>query len=95
MVGSLTWIIAKICSGLDGKEKLLFLKSNSLQKHACRQKCKITILGLTMGQYFMFMNIQHAKNEWLWANKGQNAIAKMVIVSNEAIEKSVSSYSRF
>ncbi len=40
-----------------------------------------------MGQYFMFMNTQHAKNEWLWANKGQNAIVKMVIVSSEAIEK--------
>lgn len=77
----------KICSELDGKEKLLFPKSDSLQKHACRQKCKIAILGLTMGQYFMFMNTQHAKNEWLWANKGQNAIVKMVIVSSEVIEK--------
>ncbi len=35
----------------------------------------------------MFMNIQHAKNEWLWVNKGQNVIAKMVIVFSEATEK--------
>lgn len=77
----------KIYTKLDGKEKLLVPKFDSLQKHACRWKCKIVILGLTMSQYFMFMNIYHAKNECLWANKGQNAIVEMVIVSSEGIGK--------
>ncbi len=40
-----------------------------------------------MGQYFMFINSQHAKNEWLWTSKGENIIVEMVANSSEASEK--------
>ncbi len=46
----------KICNELDGKEKLLVNKFDSLQKHVSRKKCKVAHLGLTMGQYVMFTN---------------------------------------
>jgi hypothetical protein len=35
----------------------------------------------------MSINSQHAKNEWLWTNKGQNIVAKMVASYSEVSEK--------
>jgi len=40
-----------------------------------------------MGQYFMFINNQHAKNEWLWTSRGQNIVVEMVVSSSEVSEK--------
>lgn len=40
-----------------------------------------------MGQYFMFINSQHVKNEWLWASKGQNIVTKIVASFGEVNEK--------
>jgi hypothetical protein len=34
----------------------------------------------------MSINNQHAKNEWLWANKGWNTIVEMVCVGKIAMD---------
>jgi hypothetical protein len=60
----------KVCSEIKGKEKLLVLKFDSFQKHVGRQKCKVACIKCVVGQYFMLIDNQHAKNKWLWANKG-------------------------
>ncbi len=47
--GKLNMVHCKKISELDGKEKSLILNFDSLQKHACRWRCKIAIRRLTMG----------------------------------------------
>ncbi len=79
---------SQICTELDGKEKLLIPKFDNLQKHVGRMKCRyIAHLGLTMGQYFMSTNSQHAKNEQLWASKGQNTVVEIEASFGETNEK--------
>jgi len=85
--GKLNMVHYKLCSELDGREKLLVIKFDNLQKHASRRKCKVARPKLTMGQYFMFINSQHAKNEWLWTSRGHNIVIEMVASSSEASEK--------
>ncbi len=85
--GKLNMVHYKICSELDGREKLSVLKFDNLQKHASRKKCNVVGPKLTMGQYFMFTNSQHAKNERLWTSRGQNIIVEMVASFSETSEK--------
>ncbi len=47
--GKLNMVHRKICSELDGKEKLLIFKFDNSQKHACRRKCKVAHPTLIMG----------------------------------------------
>ncbi len=61
--GKLNMVCCKICKEFDGREKLLVLKFDSLQKHVGWRKCKVTCLRVIVGQYFMSTNSQHAKNE--------------------------------
>jgi hypothetical protein len=52
-----------ICTIVEGKEKFLAPKLNSLQKHNNHRKTKVSILGVDAGSYFMNKNFVHAKNE--------------------------------
>jgi hypothetical protein len=47
---------------------------------------RLHILDLLHKAILMFINNQHAKNEWLWTNRGQNIIAKMVVDFGETNE---------
>ncbi len=76
--GNLTMVCCKVCSEIERQEKLLGPKFDSLQKHACRQKCKVTCPKCVVGQYFMSTVKQHAKNECLWVNKGWSTIVNLV-----------------
>ncbi len=51
--GNLTMVCCKVCSEIERQEKLLGPKFDSLQKHASRQKCKVTSPECVVGQYFM------------------------------------------
>jgi hypothetical protein len=46
----------KVSGKVDGIQKLLIPKFDSLQKHSSRQKCKITHPWFGVGQYFIFLN---------------------------------------
>jgi len=51
--GKLSMVCCKICSEIDGREKLMVPKFDNLEKHVGWQKCKAAHLGCAMGQYFM------------------------------------------
>jgi hypothetical protein len=72
---------------LMGRKNYWFLSLIVDKKHAGKRKCKVAHLGLNMGQYFMSINSQRAKNEQLWASRGKNTIVEMVVGSSEASEK--------
>ncbi len=52
-----------ICPIVEGKEKLLAPKLNSLQKVIGHHKTKVSIPGVDVGSYYMNKNFVHAKNE--------------------------------
>jgi hypothetical protein len=68
--GKLIMVCCKVYGEIEGHEKILVPKFDSLQKHVGRCKCKVAWLGCAMGQYFMSTESQHAKNECLWASRG-------------------------
>jgi hypothetical protein len=68
--GKLTMVRCKVYGKIEGHEKILVPKFDSLQKHASRCKCKVAWLGCVMRQYFMSIESQHAKNECLLASRG-------------------------
>ncbi len=59
-----------ICTIVEGKEKFLAPKLNSLQKHNNHRKTKVSILGVDAGSYFMNKNFVHAKNEQQYTTSG-------------------------
>ncbi len=68
--GKLTTVRCKVYGKIEGHEKILVPKFDSLQKHASWHKYKVAWLGCVMGQYFMSTESQHAKNECLWVSRG-------------------------
>jgi hypothetical protein len=51
--GKLTVVRYKVYGEIEGHEKILVPKFDSLQKYASRHKCKVAWLGCAMGQYLM------------------------------------------
>jgi hypothetical protein len=47
--GKLNMVCCKICNEIDGREKLLALKFDNLEKHTRRQICKIACLIYVVG----------------------------------------------
>jgi hypothetical protein len=56
-----------ICSKIEGKEKLLAPKLDSLWKHCGRRKTLTDVQGVCkVGEYYMSKDLVHTKNEWLY-----------------------------
>lgn len=53
----------KICSDVDGKDKLLVLKLDSLWKHVGRRKAMTSSGKVKVGEYYFLSNNAHVKNE--------------------------------
>jgi hypothetical protein len=50
------------------------------------RKCKVAHIGCVVGQYFMSIESQHAKNKHNFSKKGQNFVVDMVCVGGLANE---------
>jgi hypothetical protein len=73
----LIMVHCKMCNEIKSREKLLVPKFDNLQKQVYRRKCKVPHLRSVMGQYFMSIENQHAKNEHLWARKGWSTVVEL------------------
>jgi hypothetical protein len=51
---------------MEGKEKILVPKLDSLLKHVDYWECKVSILGVVVNSYFMNQNSAHSKNEQIY-----------------------------
>jgi len=52
-----------ICTFVEGKNKLLSFKLDSLFRHVDHWKCTIFMLGVDASSYYMNKNYVHSKNE--------------------------------
>jgi hypothetical protein len=45
-----------------------------------KHKCKVAKPNCNMGHYYMCMESQHAKHEWVFCSGGKDIIVDMIIV---------------
>jgi hypothetical protein len=68
--GRITQVRYKICTDVEGREKLLVSKIDSLMKHACRRKATMDMGKVKRREYFYMGSNQHVKNERVFFAKG-------------------------
>ncbi len=61
--GLMHQVMCKICTYVEGKEKFIVPKLNSLLEHANHQKCKISMLETEVSSYYYNKYYVHVKNE--------------------------------
>ena len=61
--GSITQVRCKVCSDVEGREKLLVPKIDSLYKHAGRRRALADMGKVRRGEYYYLGTNQHVKNE--------------------------------
>jgi hypothetical protein len=65
--GKMHQVRCKVCNKIEGIEKLLAPKLDSLWKHGSRKEILIGIWRIyKFGEYYMNKNLVHTKNEWLY-----------------------------
>jgi hypothetical protein len=77
--GSITQVRCKVCSDVEGREKLLVPKIDSLYKHAGRRRALADMGKVRRGEYYYLGTNQHVKNERVFfAKGGQTVITKVL-----------------
>jgi hypothetical protein len=56
-------VYCKVCLHVEGREKLLVVKIDSLWKHARRKKALTTFDRVKKGDFYFLSTNQHVKNE--------------------------------
>jgi hypothetical protein len=84
--GKLNMVHYKVCDNIDGRKTLLVLNFDSFQKHTRMRKCKVAHVECVVGQYFLSIKSQHAKNKHRFSKKGQKFVVDMVCVGGLANE---------
>jgi hypothetical protein len=77
--GRITQVRCKICTDVEGREKLLVPKIDSLMKHARRRRATADMGKIKRGEYFYLGNNQHVKNERVYFAKGGETIVTKVL----------------
>jgi hypothetical protein len=72
--GRITQVRCKICSDIEGREKLLVPKIDSLYKHAGRRKALVDMGKVRRGEHYYLGTNQHVKNERVFFAKGGQTI---------------------
>jgi hypothetical protein len=65
-------VICKICTNIEGKEKLLVLKLDSLVKHFGLRKCIKARPEIVVGELYICPINVHVQNKKLYASRGQD-----------------------
>jgi len=72
--GNMQMVRCKVCSTIEGREKFLVPKLDSLVKHFGLKKYTFAKLGFAVGQFYSCPTNTHIKNEKLVASKGRDII---------------------
>jgi hypothetical protein len=84
--GKIQMVHYKICSLVEGKNKILNPKLDGLQKHASKRKTLIPHPGVLVSDYYINNDSQHQWNERVHATQGLDSITNLV-VNGGKIEK--------
>ncbi len=77
--GKVHLLRCKVCSKIDGKDKMIAPKIDSLRKHVGRKKALVVDPRIcAIGEYYMNKNFVHAKNERLYATFRKDLVFKQV-----------------
>lgn len=77
--GHIMQVLCKVCTDIEGREKLLVPKIDSLMKHAMRRRATTDIGKVKRSEYFYLGNNQHVKNERIFFVKGGETILTKVM----------------
>jgi hypothetical protein len=77
--GRITQVRCKVCTNVEGCEKLLVPKIDSLMKHVGRKKATVDMGKMKRGEHFYLGNNQHVKNERVFFAKGGQTIVTNVL----------------
>jgi len=73
----------KVCSKIQGRNKLLVPKFDYLIKHLNLRKFSVVRLGVVISAYYVKPNNAHVKNEKLYASNRRDMIVDLI----EKVEK--------
>lgn len=79
--GELPHVKCKVCSKIEGREKLLAPKIDSLLRHVCKRKATKEGHGAPMGQFFQSNDCQHMKNKRLYTMTLIDKVLNQVVAS--------------
>ena len=90
-LGIITEVRCRICTDVEGREKFLVPKLDSLYKHAGRRKALVDIWKVRRGEHYNLGTNQQVKNERVFfAKGGQTVITKVLAgISKERRRKLV------
>ncbi len=77
--GKATQIKCKVCNIIDGRNRLLVAKSNSLWKPISCRNATIISTGVVMGDIYFLKTNQHVINEKLYVQRGKNYVLKQIV----------------
>jgi hypothetical protein len=78
--GGIIQVRCKICTDVEGYEKLLVPKIDSLMKHAGRRKAAVDMGKVKRGKYYYLGSNQHVKYERVFFAKGGLIVAMKLMV---------------
>ncbi len=82
-----TQIKCKVCSDIDGKDRLLVTKLDSLWKHVGQRLATIAFVGVLIGDIYFLETNQHMINEKFYMQRGKGfvlqQIAKRLVVEQK------------
>jgi hypothetical protein len=88
--GVVNHVCCKVCTVIEGKERILAAKLNSLCKRTRRKKAKANHLGMVEGTFYYYKNFVHQKMKpcmlvvfiamwfinWIWGRLGKRKIKR-------------------
>ena len=70
--GKIRQVCCKICSDVEGRDKLLAPKLDSLYKHCGRRKAKTSFGKVVVGEHYFLSNNVYVRNEnFFFARSGK------------------------
>jgi hypothetical protein len=77
--GKVVQVQCKVCSFIDGKDKLLVAKLDSLWKHVGCRKALVAMSRVKVGEHYFLKSNAHVANEKLYFTKGLEIVLQQVI----------------
>jgi hypothetical protein len=72
--GKVTQVKCKVCIVIEGRNKFLVPKLDSLWKHVNQRKSTIASASVVVGDFYFLKTNQHVLNEKLYVQKGKDFV---------------------
>ena len=76
--GKVSQVRCRICTAVEGREKLLIPKIDSLWKHAGRRRALVNVEKVKKGNFYFLSTNVHVKNERIYFSRGGDTVLQQV-----------------